>query len=636
MGSHLKDRPCQGHPESPENPPKGCTDDLHTSGTSLFFFVSYFKRSSDPPSIVSVLTPPPPSPPPKTPSSAPSLHHIERENYLQRSGLKTALILCCTIFTMLGLAAIVALLIVQRAAAAGTVVDLGYSKYQSVDGPEHVSRWLGMRYAAPPLGELRFAAPQDPIRVDGVQNANKFKPACLSTGNKPSHSSAEDCLFLNVFAPTDSDHDSNLPVFFYIHGGGFNANSEHGVDATGLIKASGGKIVVVTVNYRLGLYGFLAGEEIEKHASLNNGLKDQIHALKWVKKHIRNFGGNPDHVVIGGHSAGGASVSYLLTAYGGRDDKLFHGAIAGSPSHGTALTYQQSQYQYDKLVHSVGCGETPHTLACLRVRSAELLQKAPANYPLPGAGGPPLYFYSVVVDHDLVQDYLYALLAAGKFIRVPLIVGSDRNEGTVFVPRDTDSIHDTNRFLKNQFPGLTESHLKRLRNDYPKTEDKFPAGGPYGQYWRQGSNAYGEFRYTCPALFTAGNFRAATAGKNIWSYEYAVEDPESMAKGYGVTHTVEVHAIWGPGYSAGLAPPSYRTSVNAPIIPVVQGYWTSFIQTLDPNLHRAKDSPEWRTFGREGGEHLLIKTGATVSRSIPDDLISRCGHILTIRRQLMQ
>ena len=188
------------------------------------------------------------------------------------------------------------------------IVDLGYARYEGITRPNGVTKWLGMRYAAPPLGSLRFAKPQDPVIVSGLKPAQKvsqhllgipsdpyaessqFRNACLRThGNPNSWYESEDCLFISVHAPTNATSGSKLPVFFYISGGGFNSNSGANLNGNGLVRNSGYNIVVVTFNYRVGPYGFLASKEIKEspHASLNNGLKDQRKALEWVQRHIK-------------------------------------------------------------------------------------------------------------------------------------------------------------------------------------------------------------------------------------------------------------------------------------------------------------------------------------------------------------
>ena len=200
----------------------------------------------------------------------------------------------------------------KREKVSDLFVDLGYSRYSGKSFKDGTTQWLGIRYAAPPVGNLRFAAPQDPLRNTTIQAANEvsealshaqlhlaipclsrwqYRPRCLSTQNYISDSPispsrSEDCLFLNVYAPSDARNNSaKLPVYVFIQGGGFNDNSGTN-DARDLIKTSGMGMVFVDFNYRVGPYGFLASSEVQSRGSLNNGLKDQRKALEWVQKHI--------------------------------------------------------------------------------------------------------------------------------------------------------------------------------------------------------------------------------------------------------------------------------------------------------------------------------------------------------------
>ncbi|KAK5203970.1 hypothetical protein LTR41_010427 [Exophiala xenobiotica] len=448
-------------------------------------------------------------------------------------------------------------------------VDLSYATYEGLAHSNGITAWLGMRYAAAPVGDLRFAAPQDPPAIDGVQKADKHGKICLGTGQSLHNGGmSEDCLFVDVFAPTHATSESKLPVYFFIQGGGFNFDSNANYDGSGLIASSDYNIVVVTFNYRVGPYGFIAGRETD---SLNNGIKDQRKALQWVQRHISRFGGDPSHVVLGGDSAGAASIALHLTAYGGRNDGLFVGAAAESVSFATTLTVEESQYQYDDLAVRLGClnrssstseakcastTEGHDTLACLRSKTTAELQSENVNTPYP-----------------------------------------------VFTPRSTSSLAQSNTFLHDQFPYLTLQHLKRIKRLFPNHGPDFPNSG---SWWRQVSNTYGDMRYMCPTLFISSAFaRYGAKGKGNWNYRYNVEDAAQMKSGMGVPHTVELGAIWGPENVGGSAPSSYHAGgSNHWIVPLMQGYWTSFIRALDPNVHRLEGAPMWEEFvaaSRAGG-----------------------------------
>jgi cholinesterase len=215
-------------------------------------------------------------------------------------------------------------------------------------------------------------------------------------------------------------------VYVFIQGGGFNENSGTSNGRT-LLKASGMSIVIVTFNYRVGPFGFLASTEVQDNGSLNNGLKDQRQMLYWIQDHIRQFGGNPEHVVMGGASAGGAAVTLQLIAYGGRDEGLFHATAAQSQSFAAMRTVSESQYQYDRLVARTGCNaqETGNndTLACLRGLDINKLDKYNIKTEFPGATQAPLFAYNPTLDYDFIEDYPLNMFESGHFVRVPAIYG---------------------------------------------------------------------------------------------------------------------------------------------------------------------------------------------------------------------
>ena len=265
---------------------------------------------------------------------------------------------------------------------------------------------------------------------------------------------------MDVYAPSNTTPDSKLPVYFFIQGGGFNQNSNANLNGSGLIKAGDMDLIVVTFNYRVGPYGFLAAQEvIDGGGAANAGLLDQRKALQWVQKYISHFGGDPGHVVMGGDSAGAASVNLQLTAYNGTNQNLFHATVAESQSFAAVRTIPGSQYQYDNLVIRTGCASELDTFSCLRSLNTSFIQSINYNTPFPGAEGAPLYEYGPVIDGSFVSDYTYAAYAKGNFVKLPAIYGDDTNEGTVFTPNSTANISASNIFLKNQFPDLTPREL---------------------------------------------------------------------------------------------------------------------------------------------------------------------------------
>lgn len=425
-----------------------------------------------------------------------------------------------------------------------------------------------------------------------------------------------------------------------MQGGGFN-NAYPTQNGSSLVRASNGTIMVVSINYRVSAYGFLSSAEIKKGASLNNGLKDQRMALTWVNQNIAKFGGDPGHVVLGGASAGAGSVTLQLAAYGGRQDNLFHATIAESQSFGALRTVDESQYQYDELVNRTKCDEqttgNSDTLSCLRSLDITTFQTQNIMTRYRNTNADPLFAYNPTLDMDFIQGYTMDLFNTGRYLKLPAIYGDVSNEGTVFVPKnETDTVEESNNFIRAQFPLLNDSNLDTIQALYPtENQDRNTysnIGTNTGKYWRSTADAYGDQRYVCPGFFM-NNVTAHYAVKNPtagnWNYHYNVSDPGQYNAGLGVPHVAEQSAVWGESN-----PASYKTT-NAPIIPMMQSYWISFIRYFDPNSGREVGSPVWADWGTpdaKGGNRLLVNSPATtgsidstVMELIDDDYRHKCS-----------
>ncbi|KAF4450418.1 hypothetical protein F53441_6417 [Fusarium austroafricanum] len=517
---------------------------------------------------------------------------------------------------------LLAVLFVPFSQAVDPTVDLGYSKYKGNVLGNGVSEWLGVRFAAPPVKDLRFKLPQDPIRTKAVQDATKRRSVCIGTDADPKiigDTQSEDCLFLNIWAPSRASAKNKLPVNVYIQGGGFNGNSNANANASQLVVAGDLDMIVVSINYRVGVYGFLNDDD---QITPNIGLHDQRKALQWVQKHISKFGGNPRHVVISGESAGAASVSLHLSAYGGKDEGLFHGAIAQSISFASMPTVKETVYQYNALAMRLGCvGPAKDILPCIRSKSPQEIQKINKNLPNLGSTMPPQFMWTPSIDGKLVPDVTYRLFEQGRFIKVPLLTGDDTNGGTNFVPVNTSSLLESNEFMKANFPFITLEQLGKINELYPNKNKTCPSPGCY---WRQASDVYGDSRYMCSGLYVSNSLVLHGVPKS-WNYWYDVQDPAQMAAGYGVPHVAENNAVFWP--VAG-APASYfKGEKNAPVIPVIQAYWSSFIRTLDPNTHRHKGSVKWEQWTEKGQKRIKFETGGKTTLDTPNkDLQKKCEY----------
>ncbi|KAG0159700.1 hypothetical protein PDIDSM_7223 [Penicillium digitatum] len=497
-------------------------------------------------------------------------------------------------------------------------VDLGYSQYRGISLSNGVDQFLGMRYAKAPLGDLRFRGPEDPEDTEGVLEATSFGPLCVGVGESTNDSLAEDCLLINVWRPTNVSADSNLPIWLFIQGGGYANNANGNYNGSEVVQQSGQNIIFVNFNYRVGVLGFLASEHVRQNGHLNAGLLDQRKALHWVQKHIRKFGGNPDHVVIHGDSSGAGSVAYHLTAYGERNTDLFIGAVAESPFWPTQRTVAQMEFQYDQFVKDTSCYKANDSLTCLRSVDIRTIQKFNVDKPFPGGSPTPVprWYFLPVVDGDLIQDQLSNLFSQGKFVQVPLLVGDETNEGTDFAYNATNKF-EVAQFMKNNYPGLSHDQLDTINNAY-EHEEPLPK---HAAYFASAAGAYGDSTFTCP-----GNFMTAAMAKSsyfAWNYRYNVRDPTKIANGMGVFHIFDLPAIFGIGETN---QPTYSyASSNAKIVPITMNYYLSFIRVLDPNIFRFRDAPEWQPWGSGAGQRLRLQTNSTEMEPIPRLEVERCS-----------
>lgn len=402
------------------------------------------------------------------------------------------------------------------AATTPPIVDLGYAQYQpSIHPRSGNAQFLGMRYARAPVGDLRWRAPQSPSFEPGIQKADALPPNCPRgamgiqpvnpyrsgfqagfssssaveglgrTGvnrqtrrqGPPPVPSSEDCLFLNVFVPasrvdfiTSADPKSDfteislLPVVVWIHGGGYIGGGI-GNDGNDLIAFSKGGVVVVQMQYRIGVFGFLAGEEVKRDGVLNAGLLDQQFALQWVQRHIHKFGGDRRRVTIWGQSAGAGSVLQHLVANGGRTrPSLFRSAI-------TSSTFVPSQYMYNsripeavynETVTRAGCHSSKSSLECLRKLGSEDL--IALNIAVCTNGFYGTFTFGPVVDGTFVAQSPTQAIREGKVNTVNLLAVTNTYEGVGFVNASTTSTPAD--YISNLFPLLSGSAVAKAAELY--------------------------------------------------------------------------------------------------------------------------------------------------------------------------
>ncbi|KAJ4289226.1 hypothetical protein N0V90_011568 [Kalmusia sp. IMI 367209] len=396
---------------------------------------------------------------------------------------------------------------------------------------------------------------------------------------------------------------------FFIQGGGFTSNSNANYNGSDLARV--GNMIVVSINYRVGPYGYLLGKEvIEGDGSTNNGARDQIKALEWTKAHIEKFGGDPEHIVLNGDSAGAMSIVILMASPAIKGKDLFRGVIAESTAVIPLKTLEQSQVQYDCLAKATACSNTTNSLSldCLRKVNASSLQTTTCKF------GP-------TFDTDIIPSRLLLNRAyAHTLSKIPSIFGTTQNEGTKTAPQSINSTSDFRSFFLSAAPFLSDSALNDLYAMYAASEQ--PVFPNSGRLWRAASNAVGDISFNCPTRVYAGN--------SSWLYKFAPQDPALEVSGVGAYHTIELHAIWGPNNTDGNPPKSYLPGgVNAHVVPLMQRYVASFVRWLDPNVVRWKGAPAWER-GGDGRVLRVAGANATAMEGNDESLQKRCAKLWPI------
>ncbi|KAJ3539458.1 hypothetical protein NM208_g5483 [Fusarium decemcellulare] len=464
--------------------------------------------------------------------------------------------------------------------------------------------FLGVPFAQPPVGSLRFQNPQSLNETFGTKKATEYADSCVGYGNSPAwpHTLGEDCLTLNIVRPANAGR-GKLPVGVWIHGGGWSMDySANGVyNLSFIVEESvkmGKPFIAVSVDYRLSFWGFLASQDILDAGVANLGLKDQRIALHWIKENIAAFGGDTSKITIWGESAGGGNVGYQATAYGGKDEGLFRGLIAQSGADGTDMkNFTNPQKRYDTIVETVGCDQAKDKLACLREVPFEKLNatitKVPGN------------FYPVV-DGDFVPDYPSALLSEGKFTKVPFLLGTNADEGTLFGGSTINTDEEIAALIQAAGPDANTTEI--LMALYPNIDALgLPAfyrvrpDGPVGKQFKRA------IALSTDQLFLSWRRLRTDAWSKfgVTAYSYLFESPTKSVEFFGTTHFTEIGYVFynrqGLGYAGNQSPLKNATKEVLDLAKLVTRMWISFINDLDPNKHGISGVEKWPTYNNGGG-----------------------------------
>uniref|UniRef100_A0A668RR37 Carboxylesterase type B domain-containing protein n=1 Tax=Oreochromis aureus TaxID=47969 RepID=A0A668RR37_OREAU len=495
------------------------------------------------------------------------------------------------------------------------IVTTNYGKLRGIKkdlnneilGP--VEQYLGVPYATAPIGDRRFQPPEAPGSWQEIRNATLFAPVCpqnvhgvlpeimlpvwftdnLDVAAGYIQNQSEDCLYLNVYVPTEDDirDRRKKPVMLFIHGGSYMEGTGNMFDAS--VLAAYGNVIVVTMNYRLGVLGFLSTGD--QSAKGNYGLLDQIQALRWLNENIGHFGGDPERITIFGSGAGASCVNLLILSH--HSEGLFHRAIAQS---GTAISSWSVNYQplkYTKiLARKVGCtyAETADLVDCLRRKNfRELVDQdiQPARYHI--AFGP-------VVDGDVVPDDPEILMQQGEFLNYDILIGVNQGEGLKFVDdsEDNDGIsaaafdYTISNFVDNLYgypegKDILRETIKFMYTDWADRDN--------GDMRRKTLLAlFTDHQWVAPAVATAKLHAEFQSPVYFYTFYHHCQT-ETRPEWADAAHGDEIPYVFGvPMIGATDLFPCNFSKNDVMLSAVVMTYWTNFAKTGDPNLPVPQDT----------------------------------------------
>jgi para-nitrobenzyl esterase len=470
----------------------------------------------------------------------------------------------------------------------------------TIEGVEQggIFAFKGIPFAEPPVGDLRWKPPGQVQPWAGIRKAHAFGPACMQAANSMGNTApvSEDCLYLNVWTPAKKPAEK-LPVIYWVHGGGFSGGSTSTpmYDGAGFARKG---VVLVSVAYRLGPFGFLAHPELSRESGKGSGsygMQDMIAGLKWVKENVSRFGGDPSNVTIFGHSAGGAAISILAASP--LTKGLFHRAICMSGGNfGPLQTSNQpgrsmgvsslsvAETNGEAFLKGLGAGD----IRAARALNANDIQKALAS----GMGG---MRFRPGADGYVIADDLYSLHKKGQFNYTPILLGHTSNETGSRGGSGKVTPKEFEKQIQSQYGPYADAILKA----YPHSTDAEAEKAASGVRNDSGL-AYN--------IWTWSRLQSRAGNGNAYQYYFDYHpDSPSGGSGHGSDVPYAFQTLAG-GPQGGPKQEDLKLSDR------ISSYWINFAKTGDPN---SGDLPKWPAF-EDNDQKVMIFDSAPSARPVPN------------------
>ncbi|MCT7662002.1 carboxylesterase/lipase family protein [Mycobacterium deserti] len=505
------------------------------------------------------------------------------------------------------------------------VVDTAYGPVRGVDEGT-VKVWKGIRYAAAPVGELRWRSPQPPQRWTEPADAARVGPVCPQPTDPriPIDLGApqgEDCLTLNVWAPSGTSAGDGRPVMVWVHGGAYILGSSAQPLYHGRALACGGDAVVVTFNYRLGALGFLDLSSFGDGFDTNLGLRDVLFALQWVRDNITGFGGDPNRVTLFGESAGGGIVTTLLASPAAAG--LFSAAIAQSSPATSIYDRERARRVAAQFLESLGVGpDDAHRMPSIPM--AAVLAASKTVFDGVPRRNPGTLAFAPIVDGDIVPAHPVKLAREGRTHPVPLIIGTNKHEAALFrwmksplMPITPDAIRAMFTEIAAEQPTLALPSEEQIRAAYR------------GRGKVAGMGVARDIGFRMPSIWFAEGHRDVAP---VYLYRFDFATPMLRLLRLGAAHATELPFVWG-NLVAGPRDPTFKLGglkAGKTVSARIRTRWSTFAADGVPSAPAG--DPTWRPYRRDDRATLIIDAQDRVVDDLDHDVRTAWGdQVLSFR-----